>query len=105
MPVKTTITERMITDFCRNRIAPYLLPAHVEALRKNLLAAVSTGAGIPRHSGKYDWLAMGMLTNVPEQAGLVACCRYHPARVTSHRAHRSRNTSATFAFTSSQLAL
>lgn len=67
MPVNSPITERMISDFCRKRIAPHLLPAHTEALRKFLLASVNTGVGIPRHAGKYDWSAMGTLTNVPAE--------------------------------------
>lgn len=65
MPTNAPITERMISDFCRKRVAPHLLPAHTEALRKFLIASVDTGVGVPRYAGKYDWTAMGMLTNVP----------------------------------------
>jgi len=61
------ITERMISDFCRKRVAPHLLPVHTEALRKFLIASVDTGVGVPRYAGKYDWTAMGMLTNVPAE--------------------------------------
>ncbi|MBN9317076.1 MAG: hypothetical protein J0I99_15140 [Devosia sp.] len=57
----------MISDFCRKRVAPYLLPVHTEALRKFLIASVDTGVGVPRYAGKYDWTAMGMLTNVPAE--------------------------------------
>src|SRR5690606_9222942 len=57
----------MISDFCRKRVAPHLLPAHTEALRKFLIASVDTGVGVPRYAGKYDWTAMGMLTNVPAE--------------------------------------
>ncbi|CAN7384953.1 hypothetical protein LJR016_002269 [Devosia sp. LjRoot16] len=65
MPTSSPITERMISDFCRKRIAPHLPPVHTEALRKFLLSSVDAGVGIPRYAGKYDWTAMGMLTNVP----------------------------------------
>lgn len=65
MPTNSPITERMVSDFCRKRIAPHLLPVHTEALRKFLIAAVETGAGIPRYAGKYDWQSMSMITNVP----------------------------------------
>lgn len=67
MPTNAPITERMISDFCRKRVAPHLLPAHTEALRKFLIASVDTGVGVPRYAGKYDWTAMGMLTNVPSE--------------------------------------
>jgi hypothetical protein len=67
VPTNAPITERMISDFCRKRVAPYLLPVHTEALRKFLIASVDTGVGVPRYAGKYDWTAMGMLTNVPAE--------------------------------------
>lgn len=67
MPTNAPITERMISDFCRKRVAPHLLPVHTEALRKFLIASVDTGVGVPRYAGKYDWTAMGMLTNVPAE--------------------------------------
>lgn len=67
MPTNSPITERMISDYCRKRIAPYLLPVHTEALRKFLIASLEAGVGIPRYAGKFDWQAMGMLTNVPHE--------------------------------------
>ena len=67
MPTNAPITERMISDFCRKRVAPHLLPVHTEALRKFLIVSVDTGVGVPRYAGKYDWTAMGMLTNVPAE--------------------------------------
>jgi len=57
----------MISDFCRKRVAPHLLPVYTEALRKFLIVSVDTGVGVPRYAGKYDWTAMGMLTNVPAE--------------------------------------
>lgn len=60
------ITERMVSDYCRKRIAPHLLPVHTEAVRKFLIAAVNSGVGVPRHAGKYDGQAIAMLTNVPQ---------------------------------------
>ena len=67
MPTNAPITERMISDFCRKRVAPHLPPVHTEALRKFLIASVDTGVGVPRYAGKYDWTAMGMLANVPAE--------------------------------------
>ena len=67
MPTNAPITERMISDFCRKRVAPHLLPVHTDALRKFLIASVDTGVGVPRYAGKHDWTAMGMLTNVPAE--------------------------------------
>lgn len=61
------VTERMISDYCRKRVAPHLLPVHTEALRKFLIASVDTGVGVPRYAGKYDWTAMVMLTNMPAE--------------------------------------
>lgn len=75
MPTNAPITERMISDFCRKRVPPHLLPAHTEALRKFLIASVDTGVGVPRYAGKYDWTAMGMLTNVPAEMLIGAPCR------------------------------
>lgn len=77
MPTNAPITERMISDYCRKRVAPHLLPGHTEALRKFLIASVDTGVGVPRYAGKYDWTAMGMLTNVPAEM-LVGAGRYIP---------------------------
>jgi hypothetical protein len=65
LPTNSPITERMVSDYCRKRIAPHLLPVHTEALRKFLIAAVDTGAGIPKYAGRYDWQSMSMITNVP----------------------------------------
>jgi hypothetical protein len=65
MTANSPITERMIADYCRKRIAPHLPPAFTESLRKFLTVAAETGAGVPRHAGRYDWTAMGMLTDVP----------------------------------------
>jgi hypothetical protein len=62
----------MISDFCRKRIAPHLPPVHTEAVRKYLIACVETGVGVPRLAGKYDWMAMGMLANVPVEVLLGA---------------------------------
>jgi hypothetical protein len=67
VPTNAPITERMISAYCRKRVAPHLLPVHTEALRKFLIASVDTGVGVPRYAGKYDWTAMGMLTNVPAE--------------------------------------
>lgn len=66
MPSNSPITERMVSDYCRKRVAPYLVPVHAEALRKFLIATVNAAAGVPRHAGKYDWQAIAMLTNVPQ---------------------------------------
>jgi hypothetical protein len=65
LPTNSPITERMVSDYCRKRVAPYLLPVHTEALRKFLIAVVDTRTGIPRHAGKYDWQSMSMITKVP----------------------------------------
>lgn len=48
MPAHLPITERMISDFCRKRVAPHPLPVHTEALGKFLIASVDTGVGVPR---------------------------------------------------------
>lgn len=75
LPTNSPITERMVSDYCRKRVAPHLLPVHTETLRKFLIAAVDTGAGIPRYAGKYDWQSMSMITNVPHDM-LVAAGRH-----------------------------
>jgi hypothetical protein len=65
VPTDSPITERMISAYCRKRIAPHLQPVHTEALRKFLISSVDAGMKIPKYAGRYDWSAMGMLTNVP----------------------------------------
>lgn len=77
MTTSSPITERMVSEFCRKRIAPHLPPAHTEALRKFLIDSVASSLGAPRHAGKYDWVAMGMLTGVP--ADLLAGASRHIA--------------------------
>ncbi len=67
MPTNSPITERMVSDYCRKRVAPYLLPVHTEALRKFLIASLDARVGIPRYAGKYDWQAVAMLTNIPHE--------------------------------------
>ena len=88
MPTNSPITERMISDFCRKRLAPHLLPVHTEALRKFLIAAVDTGLGIPRCAGKYDWQTMGMLTNVTHDLKLGCLVRNVPLVLSASRRER-----------------
>ena len=64
MPANPRITERMISDFCRKRIAPHLPPVDTESLRKYLIVAVAAHDGLPRIAGKYDWALMGMITGI-----------------------------------------
>ena len=64
MPVTSILTERMISDFCRKRVAPHLPPADTELLRKYLIASAGAGGGLPRTGGKYDWPAIGLLTGI-----------------------------------------
>ena len=58
------ITERMIIEYCRKRVAPHLLPVETEALRRYLVGAVEARTGIPRAKTGYDWKAIGMLVGV-----------------------------------------
>jgi hypothetical protein len=64
VPANSHITERMISDFCRKRIAPHLPPVDTELLRKYLIAAVAAHEGLPRIAGKYDWTLMSMITGI-----------------------------------------
>lgn len=58
------ITERMISDYCRKRIAPHMAPGEVEAIRRYVLSGFQTGVGTPRSKGRYDWEAIGMVAGV-----------------------------------------
>ncbi len=69
------ITERMISEYCRKRIAQHLPPAETEALRRYLVDLLATRASIPRAKRGYDWEAIGMLTLVREDH-LAAAARH-----------------------------
>jgi hypothetical protein len=58
------ITVRMITEYCRKRVAPYLPPAETEALRRYLIGALEAVADVPRAKTGYDWQAIAVLTGI-----------------------------------------
>lgn len=58
------ITERMIIEYCRKRIALHLPPIEAEALRRYLLGTLDARTSIPRAKASYDWKAIGIVAGV-----------------------------------------
>jgi len=63
-PEISRVFARMISDFCRKRLAPLLPPHEVEKVRFYMLDMLQACERVPRNKKGYDWSEIALATDI-----------------------------------------
>lgn len=77
---------RMMSDFCRVRVAPHLPPRETASFHEYLVDLVETRTGPPRRGAVYDWAAIAAACSIPEATLHATAKHLSPALDALHRA-------------------